>query len=72
MTNAEKIRAMTDEELGAFLTWATGVGMEWFEARACRQCQADHDGNCPTGESDSCLAPHGWEVLDWLKAPAAE
>lgn len=72
MTNADKIRAMTDEELAACLTKIVAGGWEWFNARACNLCQAEHGGKCPTGESDTCLVAEGTEIMDWLKAPADE
>lgn len=72
MTNADKIRAMTDEELAACITGIAGRGLEWFYSRSCNLCQAEHGGKCPTGESDTCLIPNDSEVLGWLTAPADE
>lgn len=70
MTNAEKIRAMNDEELAICLTKIAGNGLEWFNSRACKLCQEKHGGECPTGESDTCIVPYGTEIMDWLKEPA--
>lgn len=72
MTNADKIRAMTDEELDAFLARIAGGGMEWFYSRSCNLCQAKHGGKCPTGESDTCLVPFDSDIKEWLAAPADE
>ena len=72
MTNADKIRVMTDEALATLLSKIAGGGMEWFYSRSCNLCQAEHGGSCPTGESDTCLVPSGTEVMDWLQAPADE
>lgn len=69
MTNAEKIRSMSDEELETCLTKIIGGGFEWFYSRSCNLCQARHGGKCPTGESDICLLKDD-EILDWLKAEA--
>ena len=71
MTNADKIRAMTDAELEACLTKIAGGGMEWFYSRTCNLCKAKHGGRCPTEELDACINMDH-EVMDWLKAPAAE
>ncbi len=70
MTNADKIRSMTDEELAACLMKIAGGGLEGFTSRSCRLCQEKHGGKCPTGESETCLFPYGSEVMDWLKAQA--
>ena len=58
MTNADRIRAMSDEELA-----------KWIRGRSCRHCCdmcmrsknrtcASRDGNCITG------------IIDWLQQPA--
>ena len=69
MTNADKIRAMTDEELEAWLKKALNGGYEWFEAWACNRCHAENGGRCPKTDDERCS---GWdrELLEWLKAPA--
>lgn len=66
MTNAEKIRSMSDEELEVLLTKLLSRGIDWFYSRACNRCYAKHGGKCPTGESDTCLCEDG-DILDWLK-----
>lgn len=70
MTNADKIRAMSDEELAVCLTKIAADGFEGFEARSCKLCQEKHGGKCPTGESETCIFPYGSEVMDWLTSPA--
>ena len=70
MTNADKIRAMNDEELAACLATIAAGGLEAFDSRSCKLCQAKHGGTCPTGDSDTCLVPYDSEIMDWLKAPA--
>ena len=70
MTNADKIRAMNDTELEACLTKIMEGGFEWFNSRSCDRCRAEHGGECPTGESATCIVPFGSEIMDWLKAPA--
>ena len=69
MTNAEKIRSMSDEELETCLAKLLSRGIEWFFSRSCNLCQAKHGGECPTGESDTCLVEDG-DILDWLKEEA--
>lgn len=72
MTNAEKIRTMTDEELAEGIARIADGGMEWFSNRACNLCQAEHGGKCPTGESDGCPMISDSDIMSWLKAPADE
>ena len=67
MTNAEKIRAMNDEQLAEWLEERLGTGREWFDAWSCNRCQAENAGQCPHPEDGSCPRIGG-EVLDWLKA----
>ena len=70
MTNADKIRAMTNAELAEWLCGVLSEGREWFDARSCRTCQTEHGGKCPTGESNTCLISDAVSVRDWLAAPA--
>ena len=72
MTNADKIRNMTDDELAVCLTKIAGGGLEWFYSRSCNLCKAEHGGKCPTGDNDGCMVPYGSEVAEWLTAPADE
>lgn len=69
MTNADKIRSMTDEELETFLSKILNSGIEWFWAWSCNICKAEHDGTCPSGEYGGCIKMDG-EIQDWLKAEA--
>ena len=57
VTNADRIRAMSDEELAKFMS---------IQADEC-QCEADYKCNYKCG-SDSCLKV----LLDWLQQPAEE
>ena len=68
MTNADKIRSMSDEELVACLTKIAKDGMDWFWARSCNLCYAANGGQCSAGESDSCLFTDDGVILAWLKA----
>ena len=70
MTNADKIRTMTNEELADCLTRIAGNGLEWFVSQSCNLCQAEHGGKCPTGDENTCIVPFGSEIMDWLEAPA--
>ena len=69
MTNADKIRSMSDEELEAWLEKTLNGGHEWFWARSCNLCQGEHGGKCPIPEDDTCIKMGG-EILEWLKAEA--
>lgn len=57
LTNADRIRAMSDEELAKMLTVGKG-------AFGCFECQKIRDGECPTNCDEQCL--------DWLQRPAEE
>lgn len=72
MTNADKIRAMSDEELAAWLAKTLSSGREWFDARSCNLCKAKNAGRCPTGENATCLVPAGSEIMEYLQSPADE
>ena len=67
MTNAEKIRAMNDEQLAEWIADILGKGFEWFDARSCNLCQAENAGRCPHPEDYGCKRI-GEEILDWLKS----
>ena len=56
-TNADRIRAMTDEELVRMLTLGKGA----FD---CFECRKVVDGECDTNCPERCL--------DWLQRPAEE
>ena len=83
ITNADRIRAMTDEELAEFLSSiAYGRETPWSEPFARRLCDS-----CPTvhvtyesGIEDDfheCdfvdgKCPHGSDIVWWLQQPAEE
>ena len=71
MTNAEKIRAMNDEELAQWLDKTLSAGREWFDARTCDRCQAENAGRCPHPEDEGCTHIDR-EIKDWLEAQADE
>ena len=71
MTNADKIRAMTNEELAAWLGQALNTGREWFDARLCKLCLTENAGRCPHPEDEACPKIDR-EIIDWLEAPADE
>lgn len=65
MTNADRIRAMSDEELAAFLDDLTCL---------CVDCN-DHDGvneNCPIYKQDCGRYCEPKDLMDWLQQPAEE
>lgn len=81
MTNADRIRAMSDQELAAFLGGVCyGRDEPWerqFKAACCDCCPTvevtDEDGkHCNLHECDLAdgICPHGDSVLWWLKQPA--
>lgn len=65
MTNADKIRAMSDEELAVFLDDLTCL---------CVDCN-DHDGvneNCPIYKQGCGRYCEPKDLMDWLQQPAEE
>lgn len=67
MTNAERIRAMSDEQLAEWIADILGKGFEGFDAWTCNRCQAENAGRCPHPEDGACPRT-GEEIRDWLKA----
>lgn len=62
ITNADKIRSMTDEELAVFL--------DEFSGR-CMDCEKlGPDTGCPIYKRGAFCLP--CDVMDWLKQPAKE
>ena len=72
MTNAQKIRAMSDEELAEFLILSPEM-----EFDVCRYCK---HGNTAPDDRGQCLAPRGHCIARdrcdafkiWLQQPAEE
>ena len=65
MTNADRIRAMSDEELAVFLDDLTCL---------CVDCN-DHDGvneNCPIYKQGCGRYCEPKDLMDWLQQPAEE
>lgn len=65
MTNGEKIRAMTDEELAKFLT----------EFRACNVCEQFDKrlDRCGADNHFVCVKKYAEAIIgDWLKQPVEE
>lgn len=60
MTNADKIRAMSDEELGEFIISISDEGWPF----ACQNKPECHNG-APDGLCNKCF-------MDWLRKPAEE
>lgn len=58
LTNGDRIRAMTDEEMAAFMFTANGCPM-WVSDYSCKEDKGCHGAKC------AC-----W--LDWLKQEATE
>lgn len=64
MTNGDRIRSMTDEELAGFLNS--------YEARVCAHCKYDDDIGCNYGDNDIvCTSDYVHEVFkNWLSLEA--
>lgn len=60
MTHADRIRAMSDEELVAWSHKQIGCGFEFFP------CGIVCNGKCESYSTESCDA----KILGWLKHPA--
>lgn len=65
-TNADAIRAMTDEELAVWIAKITNSGMEQFDYMMCKQCKTEHGGICPVPEEEPCPKSDNF-VLEWLR-----
>lgn len=61
-TNAERFRAMSDEELAAWARKQIGCGSEFFP------CGVVCDGKCNSFDDETCQA----KIKEWLKRPADE
>lgn len=62
LTNADKIRSMTDEELAVFLDEFSGRCVD------CEELGPDND--CPIHRGGVFCQP--CDIMDWLKQPAKE
>ena len=60
MTNADRIRGMSDEELVAWAKKQIGCGFDYFP------CGVVCDGNCETYTDEECRA----KIMKWLQQPA--
>ena len=67
MTNAERIRDMSDDELALWINEVIGLGIEWFDAQSCERCKAENAGRCPHPEDGGCDKLDS-TVMDWLKS----
>lgn len=84
MTNADRIRAMTDEELAGFLSGIAYIGTnpwsEAFCAANCNNCPTTHVRYQDSGREDDLhecdftdgLCPHGDDVRWWIRQPAGK
>ncbi len=83
MTNADRIRAMSDEELAEWISdMAYGRKTPWsepFERKFCDNCPTVHCTYENGKENDfhECdfvdgECPHGSDIVWWLKKPAEE
>lgn len=59
-TNADRIRAMSDEELYAWARKQIGCGFDFFP------CVLVCDGKCGSYDAEKCKA----KIMNWLKQPA--
>ena len=60
MTNADRIRAMSDEELVAWAHKQIGCGFDYFP------CGVVCEGKCEAYSKEACDT----KILEWLKQPA--
>lgn len=63
-TNADVIRAMTDEELAVFLNEAGNT--EWFDSKVCNKCRGTLE-ICPALSDDGHCIQHD-TVQVWLQS----
>jgi hypothetical protein len=56
MTNHERIKNMTLDEMAAFFAKMSAKGfIETADKVICRKCKADHGGHCPIEGDEGCL-----------------
>lgn len=59
ITNADRIKAMSTDELAAFLvnnTMRGGSLLAMADSYICRKCEGEHNGKCPINlDEDPCL-----------------
>ena len=60
MTNADRIRAMSDEELYLWAKKQIGCGFDFFP------CGVVCEGKCESYSDEQCKA----KIMEWLKQPA--
>jgi hypothetical protein len=66
MTNADRIRAMSDEELAEFFHVQIGCGVDFVPCGVA--CFGKGEKDCPCYSKESCMR----RIMDWLKQPAKE
>jgi len=69
MTNADKIRAMNDVDLAAWVREVLNEGDNMFGKWMCDRCLAEHGGECPHPIDEGC-DKCGQEILLWLQEEA--
>lgn len=62
MTNGDRIRAMSDEQLYLWSIKQIGCGFDFFP------CGVVCDGKCESYSDESCKA----KIMEWLKQPSEE
>ena len=62
ITNADRIRAMSDEELYLWAKKQIGCGFDFFP------CGVVCDGKCESFNDETCKA----KIMEWLKQPVKE
>ena len=72
MTNADRVRQMTDEELGVLFNYIADEGDGAFTHEVCVHCKELHNGECPKpGDDTDCdqeTNPYGSDdMMNWLK-----
>lgn len=79
MTNADRIRTLSDEEMAKYLdtlTWKEPAWDRWFNEEFCKKCKplvGEYEGKtiefheCETCDGE---CPHGDATLLWLRMPA--
>lgn len=69
MTNADKIRAMNDVELAAWIDKTLEEGRERFCVWLCDRCLEENSGRCPMPDEEPCDKVDDVLLL-WLREPA--
>ena len=77
MTNYDRIKAMTIDEMASFFANVSkkGIGLiEMADRYICQKCKKEHGGHCPVSDDEKCLYSHdnATTIKYWLEGEVEE